>query len=126
MAANFVAPLECAERMGRVMKILEGNGEPGIVADVRVIRESLAEMRGASDERQKAIDRRHWTIMAFLGILTIAVMLMAVPGIARAFHVGDLRVPALFHQKSLSNPSGERILAREAPPRQIVLNRPSN
>jgi hypothetical protein len=91
-AQQFVAPVECELRMKAVMKILEGNGEPGLVADVRTIREDMAAARGAADARHKYT-------MILLACLTIAVALMAIPGIAYSFHVGDLKVPSIFQSK---------------------------
>jgi hypothetical protein len=49
---------ECALRMEGVIKILKGDGEPGLVADVRKIRETLASMEGREKERESQLNKR--------------------------------------------------------------------
>lgn len=67
--------------VSRLDKQINGNGQPGIAQHIQAIREDLASMRGAADARY-----RFTTIL--LAVLTIAVMLVALPNIAHALHLG--------------------------------------
>lgn len=77
------------ETVKRLEKEIEGNGQPGIRQAIAGIREELAAMRGAQDARFRYTQ-------VLLAALTIAVALMAIPNIAHALHVGELKFPQIY------------------------------
>ena len=77
------------EEFDRLDHDVNGNGQPGMRQDIQAIREDLAAMRGAADQRAQYMT---WLLAA----LTIAVALMAIPSIAHAIHVGELKIPRIF------------------------------
>ena len=99
----------------RLDKQINGNGQPGIAQHIQAIREDLAAMRGAADARY-----RFTTIL--LSVLTIAVMLVALPNIAHALHLSELKMPPF-----LQPPSGHLIYAEHSspPPQEAIGTRSS-
>jgi len=92
------------ETVKRLEKEIDGNGQPGIRQAIAGIREELAAMRGAQDARFRYTQ-------VLLAALTIAVALMAIPNIAHALHVGELKFPEI---RVTQTDSGYKIASENA------------